>query len=60
MSWQPEIDELERRLALAREMGGPANVERQHAGGKLTIRERLERLVDPGSVHETGALTGKA
>jgi len=60
VSWQPEIDELERRLALAREMGGPANVERQHAGGKLTIRERLERLVDAGSFHETGALTGKA
>jgi acetyl-CoA carboxylase carboxyltransferase component len=59
VSWQAEVDELKRRLGLARAMGGPANVERQHAGGKLTIRERLDRLVDPGTFHETGALTGK-
>src|SRR5262249_4104756 len=41
-------------------MGGPASVDRQHANGKLTVRERIERLVDPGSFHETGALAGKA
>src|SRR5262249_43280077 len=33
---------------------------RQHAGGKLTIRERIARLVDADSFHETGALTGRA
>jgi len=59
MTWQPEIDELQRRLELAKEMGGPENVERQHGGGKLTIRERIERLVDGGSFAETGALAGK-
>lgn len=59
MTWQPEIDDLRRRLELAKEMGGPENVERQHAGGKLTIRERIERLVDPDSFAETGALAGK-
>ena len=59
-SWQPEIDELHRRLEIAREMGGPENVARQHAAGRLTVRERIERLLDPGTFHETGALAGKA
>ncbi len=59
MSWQPEVDELKRRAELAKVMGGPENIARQHAGGKLTVRERIERLLDPDSFHETGALTGK-
>jgi acetyl-CoA carboxylase carboxyltransferase component len=59
MSWQPEVDEIRRREALAKAMGGPENVQRQHDGGKLTVRERIERLLDPGSFHEVGALTGK-
>jgi len=29
--------------------GGPAGVERQHRHGRLTARERLQRLLDPGS-----------
>ena len=41
-------------------MGGDENVRRQHDGGKLTVRERIERMVDPGSFAETGALAGKA
>jgi acetyl-CoA carboxylase carboxyltransferase component len=60
MDWQPELDELRRREALAREMGGPERVERQRAAGKLTVRERIERLLDPGSFHEVGALAGAA
>src|SRR3990172_1959907 len=60
MVWGPEIEELKRRMELARQMGGPANVHRQHEGGKLTVRERIERLLDPGSFHETGALAGLA
>jgi acetyl-CoA carboxylase carboxyltransferase component len=59
MTWEPELREMERRIELAKEMGGPENVQRQHDGGKLTIRERLERLVDPGSFAETGVLAGK-
>lgn len=60
MSWEPEVEELRRRVELAKQMGGPENVRRQHEGGKLTIRERIERLVDPGSFEETGALAGRA
>src|SRR5437667_87499 len=60
MSWQPELDELRRREELARRMGGEERVERQHASGRLTVRERIERLFDRDSFHETGALAGRA
>jgi acetyl-CoA carboxylase carboxyltransferase component len=60
VSWQPELDELRRREALARKMGGEERVARQHASGRLTVRERIERLFDSGSFHETGALAGRA
>lgn len=60
MSWEKEIEELRRREALARRMGGAEKVARQRAGGKLTVRERIERLLDPGSFHEIGALAGVA
>ena len=49
MTWEPEIEELKRRTEMALEMGGEANTQRQHDGGKLTVRERIDRLVDPGS-----------
>jgi acetyl-CoA carboxylase carboxyltransferase component len=39
-------------------MGGEERVARQHASGRLTVRERIERLLDDGSFHETGALAG--
>jgi len=41
-------------------MGGPDKVKRQHDGGKLTVRERVERLLDAGSFHEIGGLAGVA
>jgi acetyl-CoA carboxylase carboxyltransferase component len=58
MSWKPEVEELRRREALAHQMGGAERVERQHDAGRLTVRERLDALLDPGSFHETGALAG--
>lgn len=58
--WQPELDELRRREAFAREMGGPDKIKRQHDAGRLTVRERIEKLADPGSFHEVGAIAGKA
>lgn len=41
-------------------MGGPEKVERQHRAGRLTVRERVDLLLDEGSFHEVGALTGRA
>src|SRR3954453_8344419 len=58
-SWEPEVAELRPRGEVARRMGGPERVERQRATGRLTIRERIDRLFDPGTFHETGALAGK-
>ncbi len=60
MNWQPELDELRRREALGREMGGADKVQRQHDGGRLTVRERIDALLDGGSFHEVGAISGKA
>src|SRR6202521_5839428 len=60
MSWQPELDELRERERLARELGGADKVKRQHDAGKLTIRERIDGLVDKASFHEIGAIAGKA
>ncbi len=58
MTWQPEIEELRRREELARAMGGEEKVERQHHFGKLTIRERVAAIADPGSFHELGMIAG--
>ena len=60
MSWQPELDELAQRTAFAKQMGGADKVKRQHDGGRLTVRERIEKLADAGSFHEVGAIAGKA
>lgn len=60
MNWQQELDELRARERMAREMGGPDKVRRQHEGGRLTVRERIEALIDAGSFHEIGAIAGKA
>jgi propionyl-CoA carboxylase beta chain len=58
--WDDELDELERRRELAARMGGEERVARQHAAGRLTVRERIERLVDKESFVEVGGLTGSA
>ena len=50
------VAELERRRAEALAMGGAERVERHHASGRLTARERLDLLVDEGSFFEVGLL----
>src|SRR6195256_2720041 len=49
---QQMLEELERRRAAARLGGGQRRVEAQHAKGKLTARERIDALLDPGSFEE--------
>src|SRR3954447_21452251 len=58
MNWKPELDDLARREAFAREMGGVDKVRRQRDQGRLTVRERIDRLVDAGTFHEMGAIAG--
>jgi acetyl-CoA carboxylase carboxyltransferase component len=43
------VDELRERSALVAQGGSPGALERHRARGKLTARERIERLVDPDS-----------
>jgi len=53
------MDDALRRLRQIREMnlvgGGEEHIERQHGRGKLTARERIERLLDPGTFAELGS-----
>jgi propionyl-CoA carboxylase beta chain len=51
-----KIEELNRRLAAAELGGGRDRIEKQHAAGKLTARERIELLLDAGSFVEIDAL----
>src|SRR5215813_2843900 len=60
MNWKSEMDELRRREEFAEQLGGAERVARQHAGGRYTIRERIDKLVDPGSFHEIGKIAGRA
>jgi propionyl-CoA carboxylase beta chain len=53
---QTAVDELTRRLQAASLGGGPERIERQHASGKLTARERIDLLLDPASFVEIDAL----
>jgi len=55
-STDPRIEELRERLEAVRQGGGEARIERQHEAGKLTARERIELLLDPGSFAEMDAL----
>ena len=60
MVWQPEIDEIRHRQELAEQMGRAEGVAQQHAQGKLSVRERIAALADPGSFQEIGSLAGSA
>jgi len=54
----PSLEEKIATLAANRERlqagGGQEQIDKQHAAGKLTARERIEGLVDPGSFQEIG------
>jgi acetyl-CoA carboxylase carboxyltransferase component len=60
VTWEPELDELRRRDAMAEQLGGREKVERQHHFGKLTVRERIDAVVDDGSFWELGKTAGVA
>jgi acetyl-CoA carboxylase carboxyltransferase component len=52
MTVEDKLAELGRRTAAVLAMGGEKRVARQHEGGKLSARERLDRLFDPGTFVE--------
>jgi acetyl-CoA carboxylase carboxyltransferase component len=55
---RPLVDELHERRAAARLGGGQERIARQHAADKLTARERIDLLVDPGTFSELGLHAG--
>jgi len=52
MSSGSRLADLREKNLWAEEAGGRDRIERQHASGKLTARERVEALLDPGSFEE--------
>lgn len=57
-AWNALLAELEERHHNAQAMGGEEKIARQHARGRFTARERIQRFCDPGSFREYGALAG--
>ncbi|MBI1343531.1 MAG: methylmalonyl-CoA carboxyltransferase [Terrimonas sp.] len=51
-----KIDILNKKVAEGKMGGGAKRIEAQHKKGKLTARERISLLMDPGSFEEIGAL----
>jgi acetyl-CoA carboxylase carboxyltransferase component len=56
---EPAFPELEQRRAAALAMGGPEGLAKQASLGKLSARERIDRLLDAGTFGEMGMLAGK-
>ncbi len=52
MAIDPKIQQVREMREQARLGGGQARIERQHAKGKLTARERIEKLLDPATFRE--------
>ena len=52
MSTLKRIEDMKARSAKIIAGGGPKRVEKQHASGKLTARERIEKLLDAGTFVE--------
>ncbi|MGH6956067.1 MAG: biotin carboxylase N-terminal domain-containing protein, partial [Caulobacteraceae bacterium] len=63
-TWAPMLDEVAALQSIAHARFAPNSndpgVVRQRSRGKLTCRERIDRLLDPGSFHEIGSLAGFA
>lgn len=60
MSWHKEASEIELRRRLSKQQGGDESIARHHAKGRLTIRERIDELISPGSFEEHGEGAGFA
>ena len=56
--WNSELEELKQRKKNAHNLGGEKNIAKQHAHGKMTVRERIGTLCDKDSFFERGILAG--
>ena len=57
MSWESESRELAERRRLAKTQGGAEGIAKQHAKGRLSIRERIDAVLDADSFVEQGQAT---
>jgi acetyl-CoA carboxylase carboxyltransferase component len=55
---RPLVEDLAERRAKAKLGGGEERIAKQHEAGKLTARERLDLLIDPGTFTELGIHAG--
>ena len=60
LNWDKEIAEIHQRRALAKGHGGQEAVAHHHAKGRMTLRERIDCLIDAGSFKESGMGAGGA
>lgn len=58
--WKKEVAEIQKRKTIACELGGEKGISRQHGQGKMTVRERIDKLLDQDSFKETGVMAGAA
>jgi acetyl-CoA carboxylase carboxyltransferase component len=60
MTWHKEAEEIQLRRELSKQQGGDESIAKHHAKGRLTIRERIDALISPGSFEEHGEGAGFA
>ena len=60
MNWKSDVEELKLRNKLAKSQGGTEAIKLQHAKGRLTLRERIDLLLDKSSFDEVGKIAGDA
>ncbi len=60
MAWEKQIDEIHERRRRALLQGGEDAVARQHAKGRLSLRERIDALLDGDTFREQGMGAGAA
>src|SRR5882724_2965080 len=56
--WGEVLDDLQRRRAASRAMGGEERLAKRRGEGRLDARGRINHLLDPGSFQELGTLVG--
>ena len=58
MNWKKETAEIKKRRKLSIDQGGKEAIKLQHAKGRLTLRERIDLLLDKESFQEQGEIAG--
>ena len=58
MNWKKETVEIRKRRKLAKDQGGQEAIKLQHEKGRLTLRERIDLLLDKDTFQEQGEIAG--